>query len=110
MHRKLEFTELLAHCQEEALVQSGAKRYERTNSRKASRNGYKPRTLKTKYGELELLKPQFREFPFETQVFEKYSRVEKAILAAVSESYRKKKKWQKGKKKRCRPSGITGID
>ena len=43
--------------EEEALVQSGAKRYERTNSRKACRNGYKPRTLKTKYGELELLKP-----------------------------------------------------
>ena len=73
--------------EEEALVQSGAKWYERTNSRKASRNGYKPRTLKTKYGELELLKPQFREFPFETGVFEKYFRVEKAILAAVSESY-----------------------
>ncbi|AKB76813.1 Mobile element protein [Methanosarcina horonobensis HB-1 = JCM 15518] len=73
--------------EEEALLQSGAKRHERTDSRKASRNGYKPRTLLTKYGELELLKPQFREFPFETEVFEKYSRVEKAILAAVSESY-----------------------
>jgi transposase-like protein len=73
--------------EEEALLQAGAKRYERTDSRKASRNGYKPRTLHTKHGELELLKPQFREFPFETQVFEKYSRVEKAILSAVSESY-----------------------
>ncbi|AKB38779.1 Mobile element protein [Methanosarcina siciliae C2J] len=73
--------------EEEALLQSGAKRYERTDSRKASRNGYKPRTLLTRYGELELLKPQFREFPFETQIFEKYSRVEKAILSAVAESY-----------------------
>jgi len=73
--------------EEEALLQSCAQRYERTASRKASRNGYKPRTLLTKYGELELLKPQFREFPFETQVFEKYSRVEKSILAAVAESY-----------------------
>ena len=73
--------------EEESLLQSGAKRYERTDLRKASRNGYKPRTLLTKYGELELLKPQVREFPFETQVFEKYSRVEKAILTAVSESY-----------------------
>ena len=73
--------------EEEALLQAGAQRYERTASRKASRNGYKPRTLLTKYGELELLKPQFREFPFETQVFEKYSRVEKSILAAVAESY-----------------------
>ena len=73
--------------EEEALLQAGAQRYERTDSRKASRNGYKPRTLLTKYGELELLKPQFREFPFETQVFEKYSMVEKSILAAVAESY-----------------------
>ena len=73
--------------EEEALLQAGAQRYERTASRKASRNGYKPRTLLTKYGELELLKPQFREFPFETQVFEKYSMVEKSILAAVAESY-----------------------
>lgn len=73
--------------EEEALLQAGAQRYERTSSRKASRNGYKPRTLLTKYGELELLKPQFREFPFETQVFEKYSMVEKSILAAVAESY-----------------------
>ena len=73
--------------EEEALLQAGAQRYERTDSRKASRNGYKPRSLLTKYGELELLKPQFREFPFETEVFEKYSRVEQAILSAVSESY-----------------------
>jgi len=73
--------------EEEFFLQSGAQRYERTDSRKASRNGYKPRNLLTKYGELGLLKPQFREFPFETQVLEKYSRVEKAILTAVSESY-----------------------
>uniref|UniRef100_Q46CB6 Transposase n=1 Tax=Methanosarcina barkeri (strain Fusaro / DSM 804) TaxID=269797 RepID=Q46CB6_METBF len=73
--------------EEEALLQSCAQRYERTDSRKASRNDYKSRILLTKYGELELLKPQFREFPFETQVFEKYSRVEKSILADVAESY-----------------------
>ena len=34
--------------EEEALIQAGAQRYERTDSRKASRNGYKPRTLLTK--------------------------------------------------------------
>jgi len=64
--------------EEESLLQSCAQRYERTDSRKASKNGYKPRTLLTKYGELELLKPQFREFPFETQVFEKYSSLHSA--------------------------------
>jgi putative transposase len=31
--------------EEEALLQAGAQRYERTNSRKASTNGYKPRTV-----------------------------------------------------------------
>ena len=36
--------------EEEALLQAGAQRYERTDSRKASRNGYKPRTLLTKCG------------------------------------------------------------
>ena len=73
--------------EQEALHQANAQRYERIDSRKASRNGYKPRTLQTKYGKLELLKPQFREFPFETKVFEKYSRVETALLNAVAESY-----------------------
>jgi transposase-like protein len=73
--------------EQEALHQANAQRYERIDSRKASRNGYKPRTLQTKYGKLDLLKPQLREFPFETKVFEKYSRVETAILNAVAESY-----------------------
>jgi transposase-like protein len=41
---------------EEALLQSCAQRYEHTDSRKASRKGYKPRALLTKYGELELLR------------------------------------------------------
>jgi transposase-like protein len=40
---------------EESLLQAGAQRYERTDSHRASRNGYKPRTLLTKYGELKLL-------------------------------------------------------
>jgi len=72
---------------QEALQQAGAAHYERTATRKAHRNGYKNRTLKTRHGELTLQKPQFREFPFETQVFGRYSRVEKALLNAVAESY-----------------------
>jgi len=71
----------------EAQLQAGAMHYERTPSRKAHRNGYRKRTLKTRYGTLELLKPQLREFPFQTQVFERYSRVEKALQNAVVESY-----------------------
>jgi len=71
----------------EALQQAGAAQYERTDARKAHRNGYKDRTLKTRYGETVLRKPQFREFPFETQVFGRYARVEKALVNAVVESY-----------------------
>lgn len=69
-----------------SFLQSDAKRYERTDFRKSHRYSFKPRILPTKYGELDLLNPQSREFSFETGVFEKYSRVEKAILTAVSES------------------------
>ena len=36
---------------------------------------------------MELLKSRLREFPFQTQVFERYSRVEKALQNAVVESY-----------------------
>ena len=64
----------------EAMEQIDAEPYERTDSRKAHRNGYKERTLKTRMGELRLKKPQFREIPFETRVFDRYSRVEKALV------------------------------
>jgi putative transposase len=71
----------------EALQQVEAKPYERSASRKAHRNGYKERSLKTRSGELKLKKPQFREISFETKVFDRYSRVEKALINAVIESY-----------------------
>jgi putative transposase len=70
-----------------AMQQSGAEPYQRTGSRRAHRNGYKKRSLKTRVGELTLRKPQFREYPFETKVFDRYSRVEKALINAVIESY-----------------------
>jgi putative transposase len=73
--------------QNEALEQLGAERYQRTQTRKAHRNGYKGRSLKTRVGEITLQKPQFREFSFETKVFERYSRVEKALVNAIIESY-----------------------
>ena len=73
--------------QYESEQQAGAKRYERTTERVARRNGNKPRTLLTKLGTLTLSKPEFREKSFETAVFEKYSRVEQALLNAILESY-----------------------
>jgi len=63
--------------QQEAIQQADAEPYQRIDSRKAHRNGYKERSLKTRVGELRLKKPQFREISFETKVFDRYSRVEK---------------------------------
>ena len=71
----------------EAYEQSGVAPYERSDQRKAHRNGTRKRSLKTRFGELSLDKPQFREFPFETKVFERYSRVEQALLMVIAESY-----------------------
>ena len=71
----------------EAIQQADAEPYQRIESRKAHRNGYKERSLKTRVGELRLKKPQFRETSFETKVFDRYSRVEKALINAVLESY-----------------------
>ncbi len=71
----------------EANQQACAGPYERSDQRKAHRNGTRLRTLKTRVGDLTLDKPQFREFPFETKVFERYSRVEQALLLAIAESY-----------------------
>ena len=78
---------LNAVMQYEAYLQSGALPYERGPQRKAHRNGTRSRTLKTRVGEITLDKPQFREFPFETKVFERYSRVEQALLMTIAESY-----------------------
>ncbi|QLC49999.1 IS256 family transposase [Methanolobus zinderi] len=71
----------------EAFQQSGAEKYERNENRKAQRNGYKKRSFTTRHGKLELLKPQLRDVPFTTQVFDRYSRTEKALENAIVESY-----------------------
>jgi transposase-like protein len=73
--------------QQEALNQIQAVPYERTDQRIARRNGIRKRSLKTLHGEVILDKPQFREVPFRTQVFDRYSRVEKSLRIAVAESY-----------------------
>jgi putative transposase len=53
----------------EATQQSCSEPYYRIESRKAHRNGYKNRSMKTSVDEINLKKPQFREYPFETEVF-----------------------------------------
>lgn len=76
-----------AIMQVEADAQAGCTAYERCDGRKLHRNGYRQRGLTTLYGDLVLKKPQFREKGFKTVIFEAYSRVEKAVLSLVGESY-----------------------
>jgi transposase-like protein len=71
----------------EAQNQIHARHYERTGKRKGHRNGSRPRILKTVHGDLTLDKPEIREFPFKTKVFERYSRVEDSLRVAIAESY-----------------------
>ena len=71
----------------EAEQQIGATRYERSDKRKAHRNGKRSRCLKTKYGDIVLDKPDLREKPFETVVFDRYSRVERSLENVIVESY-----------------------
>jgi len=72
---------------EEVAQQTGVPRYARSSARRAHRNGYRQRSLKTRYGELNLQKPQLREIPFKTKVFVRYSRTKKALINAIVESY-----------------------
>src|ERR671921_2939969 len=65
----------------------GAAPYERTESRKGQRNGYKPRKLKTRVGTLALRVPQDREGTFSTELFARYQRSEKALVLALMEMY-----------------------
>jgi len=71
----------------EASRQIQARPYERNGKRRAHRNGTRNRSLKTIHGEVTLKKPQFREFPFKTNVFARYSRVEQSLRIAVAEAY-----------------------
>jgi putative transposase len=65
----------------------GAAPHERTDARKGHRNGYKPRTLRTRVGTLNLLLPQAREGTFSTRLFSRYQRNEKALVLALMEMY-----------------------
>lgn len=73
--------------EEEMTAHLGAGPYERTAGRRGHRNGYKPRTLKTRVGTLELMVPKDREGRFRTELFERYQRSEKALVLALVEMY-----------------------
>lgn len=62
---------------------------ERTTRRRGYRNGYKPRSLKTRVGSLDLMVPKDREGRFQTELFDRYQRSEKALVLAIIQMYLK---------------------
>ena len=65
----------------------GAEKSERTAARLSYRSGYYSRSLITRVGTLELRVPQDRAGRFSTELFERYQRSEKALVAALAEMY-----------------------
>jgi transposase-like protein len=66
----------------------GAGPHERSAGRRGQRNGFKPRTLRTRVGELELSVPQVRGCePYHPSMFNKWQRSERALLVACGEMY-----------------------
>ena len=62
-----------------------AKPYERSDERTDYRNGYRERDLVTRVGTITLRVPRHRFKPFETELFENYSRSESALIATMAE-------------------------
>ena len=64
-----------------------AEKNERTANRVGYRSGYYDRKFVTRVGLLELRVPQDRSGRFSTELFERYQRSEKALVAALAEMY-----------------------
>jgi transposase-like protein len=65
----------------------GAKPYERSEDRQGHANGYKPKTVKTRVGEVTFDIPQVREGGFYPNSLEKGIRSERALLLTLAEMY-----------------------
>jgi putative transposase len=65
----------------------GAAKGQRSEQRCGYRSGYYGRGLITRVGKLELRVPQDRQGRFNTEVFERYQRSEKALVSTLSEMY-----------------------
>lgn len=61
--------------------------YERTADRKGHANGYKPKTVRTRIGEITFAVPQVREGGFYPSALEKGLRSERALVATLAEMY-----------------------
>ncbi len=64
-----------------------ARPYERTHMRKDHRNGTRKRKLVTRVGEIELTVPRLRTIPFQSQIIDRYRRMESSLEEALIEMY-----------------------
>jgi putative transposase len=71
----------------ERMAALSAAPYERSPRRRGYANGFKPKRLKTRVGELELAVPKTRGVAFYPSALERGSRSERALKAAVAEMY-----------------------
>jgi putative transposase len=85
--RKMVETIVQATLEAEMTEAVGAEKSERTPGRVSYRSGYYSRGLITRVGTLELRVPQDRRGRFSTELFERYQRAEKALVAALAEMY-----------------------
>jgi putative transposase len=77
-----------AAMEQEVARHVGAGLHERAESRVGRRNGYKPRALRTRVGEVGLSVPQVRGCePYHPSLFGKWQRSERALLVACAEMY-----------------------
>jgi putative transposase len=75
----------LLNTEAEELCQ--AKRYERSQERKAHRSGHYERGLETSAGPVKLKVPKLRGASFETQIIERYKRRESSVEESLVEMY-----------------------
>jgi putative transposase len=71
----------------EASAVLGADRHQRTEERLGHRNGYRPRSLATQAGDIDLLIPKFRQGGFLPSILEPRRRVDQAIYGVIMEAY-----------------------
>jgi putative transposase len=65
----------------------GAEKSERSSTRLGYRSGHYERSFVTRVGNLELRVPQDRDGRFSTELFERYQRSERALVATLAEMY-----------------------
>ena len=73
--------------QEERARYLQADEYERSDDRKGYANGYKPKRVKTRVGEITFSIPQVRESGFYPSALEKGMRSERALMMSLAEMY-----------------------